>query len=170
MTKPKAPITSIVNMIFSASAVAEFFGVAPRTIRHWVSEGMPKIGHGKFNLMECFAWWNENMNNSSSATEEKARERYWIAKARREEHQVKVLEDSVLDKEKLETEWCKRVQELVKGLDSQASVFPPLCAKKDEKTIKKIIEEYNYKLRSNYARYGKFTPVVTKTTGKKKKK
>ncbi len=144
---------------FTAASVGQFFGVADRTIRQWVSEGMPRAAHGKYNLIDCFAWWQENINKPASGAEADARERYWFAKADREELAVKQLQDKVIERSEVEKEWCFRLQEVIKGIESQEVVFPDLFAGKSKDEIRDLVKKYNRRLRENYAREGRFTPV-----------
>jgi len=163
----KKAITSITGEVYTGSAVAELFGVTDRTIRNWRAEGMPEAADGKYRLHECFAWWLENINKPSSDKEEKARERYWQAKASREEHAVKILIGESIARDQVEKEWCARLIEVVRGLESQISVFPSLLCDKTAEEIRDLVESYNRKLRENYARDGKFTPVIKKAQPKK---
>lgn len=175
-------LTTFKGATVSTLALAELFGVSDRTIRNYCDDGLPKISNGKFNLLEAFAWWQENMNKPTSDKEEKARERYWSAKADREELSVKKLQESVLDKADLDVVWTNRVIEVVKGLESQETILPTILENKKAPEIRKIIADYNRKLRLNYARDGKYTPVeeynklvepvkkIVKPTKKKAKK
>ena len=166
----KKAITSVTADFYTGSAVAELFGVTDRTIRNWRNEGMPEAANGKYKLHECFAWWLENINKPSSDKEEKARERYWAAKANREEHAVKMLIGESIARDQVEKEWCGRLVEVIKGLDSQLSVFPSLLSNKTADEIRALVDDYNRKLRENYAREGKFTPVVKQKQPKKSAK
>lgn len=159
MARIKNLIRSLNDYTLTALAVAEFFGVSDRTVRNWRDDGMPRSSSSKYNLGECFVWWQENINKAGSEKEEKSRERYWDAKARREELQVKKLEESVLDKAELEQVWCDRLTEVVRGLEAQEHILPALLENAKAPQIRKRIVEYNNKLRANYARYGKYTPV-----------
>lgn len=169
MTKNKTITNTISDNTFSTNAIAELFSVSDRTIRNWCDEGMPKKSHGRFNIIDCFNWWNENLNKATKK-EETARERYWMAKAEREELAVKKLLESVIEKEDLEQEWCKRIQEIIKGLSSQEAIFPDLLTDKPKEYIRKKVQEYNHKLRANYSRYGKYTPVEMKEIKKTRKR
>jgi len=156
----KTVVKSAINAIFTAPALGEVFGVAERTVRRWREDGMPEVGAGKFSLPECFTWWLENISKPGSAKEEKSRERYWNAKAEREELAVKKLTESVLERSELEAVWCQRLSEVVRGLESQEHIFPALLANRAPSEIQKLVEEYNRKLREGYARAGKYTPVA----------
>lgn len=153
-------LTSFKSLIISTAALAELWGVTDRTVRNYCDDGLPKISNGKFNFLEAFAWWNENINKPASDKEEKAREKYWAAKAEREELVVADLKGQVIKKSELYPMWTFRVQEIVKGLESQERIFPTLLEMKPGAEIAKIVADYNYKLRENYARDGKYTPVA----------
>lgn len=155
------------GLVVSTSALAEFLGVTDRTIRNYCEDGLPKISTGKFNFLEAFAWWNENINKPASDKEEKAREKYWNAKAEREELVVEDLKGQVIKKSDLFPVWIARVQEVVKGLESQERIFPTILEMKSSPEIAKIVEDYNRKLREGYARDGKFTPVADYSKPKK---
>lgn len=159
-------IKTVIGALLTGSALGEVFGVAERTIRRWRDDGLPEAGPGKFSLPECFAWWQENINKPGSAKEEKSRERYWNAKAEREELAVKKLAESVLDRSDLQAVWCQRLSEVIRGLESQEHVFPALLANLPPAEIRKLVEDYNRKLREGYARAGKYTPVI-EVAGKK---
>lgn len=153
-------LTSFKSLIVSTNALAEFLGVTDRTIRNYCDDGLPKISNGKFNFLDAFAWWNENINKPASDKEEKARERYWAAKAEREELVVEDLKGQVIKKSELYPMWVARIQEIAKGLESQERIFPTVLEMKSGPEIAKIVADYNYKLRDNYARDGQYTPVA----------
>lgn len=158
------------EIIVATSAIAGFFGVSSKTIAAWVADGMPKKSYGKFNLFEAFVWWQENINKPNSDKEEKARERYWQAKADREELAVAELKNAVIKKSELYPLWTARVQEVVRGLESQERIFPVILVGKTGDEISEIVADYNRKLRENYARDGKYTPVEEYEAMAKQKK
>lgn len=162
----KIIIKTFTDTILTAPALAEIFGVTDRTIRNWREDGMPEAAPGKYSVVECFAWWQENINKPGSDKEAKSRERYWSAKAEREELAVKKLQESVLDRSDLQAVWCQRLSEVIRGLESQEHVFPALLANLPPSEIRRLVEDYNRKLREGYARAGKYTPVV-EVAGKK---
>jgi len=142
------------HVTVSTSELALFFSVSSKTIAAWVKMGMPKLKYGQFDIYASFAWWIENINKPSSDKEEKARERYWQARAEREEISVKQLAQTVMSREEVEAGWTFRLKEMILGLESLPAIFP------DDSRERKILREYIHRLRDNYARTGKYTPVV----------
>jgi len=45
-----------VDFEVGANDLAELFDVTPQRIGQLVKEGMPKVGHGKYDLRECIRW------------------------------------------------------------------------------------------------------------------
>jgi predicted transcriptional regulator len=50
--------------MFTLAEIADEFGVTSRTIQNYVKEGMPKAGHGKYDLLACYRWRVGKMNEA----------------------------------------------------------------------------------------------------------
>ena len=62
------------SVIVSSGFIADLFGVQTQSIADWVTRGLPKIAHGKFDLKVAFDWWQENINTDpADATTSDAR-------------------------------------------------------------------------------------------------
>jgi phage terminase Nu1 subunit (DNA packaging protein) len=163
---PIAAINAENPFLMPTNLVAAFFDVTTMTLTNWQKMGLPKISRGKYDLRACFRWWDECVNKPKTKKEEKAREIYWQAKAEREQISVKQLSQTVMSREEVEAGWTFRLKEMILGLESIPAIFP------DKSQERKILNEYIYRLLDNYARAGKYMPVVMpelKTIKKKKR-
>ncbi len=57
------------EFLVTTKVLSSLFGVTDRTISNWVEEGMPKEGHGKFNLKNVMAWQRKNSPSFVSFSE-----------------------------------------------------------------------------------------------------
>lgn len=162
MAQNKKGAASEPGWIFSAPAVAEFFGVAERTIRQWsASEGMPKATHGKYNLLDCFAWWNENINKPVSDTDASARERQSLAKAEILEYQLKEMKGELFPLKDYDEAWTNRAYELRQSLESAEFVLAPMLVDiPSESEAAEIISKFFRRVLDSYCREGRFTRIV----------
>lgn len=102
----------LAKLTVSAKVIANFFGIAERTIRSWVQKGMPRVADGVYNPNDCFEWWNEFFNTGSRKkgssdgddpeSFEDVKERFWAVKAGNEE--LKNIEENTKNVLKLRAE------------------------------------------------------------------
>jgi len=137
--------------------MVELFQVTRETISEWTKAGMPKVGHGKYDLCPAFEWWKENINtdeeDSSSAI---ARGRYWNAKAEQAEIDVAERRGELIRRADVITEWCKRVAEFRQGCLSMPVRLPAVLEGKTAPQMRAIIDTYARTLLEGYSREGKY--------------
>ena len=56
-TKAKTETASLKERLADVWRVAEEFGCSDRQVQKFVTAGMPKTGHGKYDLLECWKWY-----------------------------------------------------------------------------------------------------------------
>jgi phage terminase Nu1 subunit (DNA packaging protein) len=57
VTKEKTAAANLKERLADVWRVAEEFGCSDRQVQKFVSTGMPKAGHGKYDLLECWKWY-----------------------------------------------------------------------------------------------------------------
>jgi phage terminase Nu1 subunit (DNA packaging protein) len=114
------------GIIVGSPALATFFGVKKSAVANWASDGMPKLARNQFDLKLCFDWWLDNIFRPSetSKQEDDSRERYWSAKADREEMSRDQTRGDLMPKAEIGQQWAWRSAELRASLRALASRLP----------------------------------------------
>lgn len=71
------------RFVVPVTDIAAIFGVADRTIQRLVKEGLPQIGHGKYDVRQCVQWQFGQLR-SEAATREGLNPRDELAIAQKE--------------------------------------------------------------------------------------
>ena len=73
--------------------VAQEFGCSERQVQLFVQAGMPKAGHGKYDLLPCYRWYMQKLKKDLSDAEDKAVDlEYEQMRERRATADIKELE------------------------------------------------------------------------------
>lgn len=164
-------------MQVSTADLCKIFRVTAPTIGRWVQIGCPKLKRGVFLVSDVLYWWAENIYEAKLETEEKdeslknARQRYWKAKAEKEEINIAQLKSELIPKKKLADLWGSRVVEVKQGLLNLADRLPPILESKTQPEIRAIVHKEVVQLLNMYSRESKNTPKsLTASKSKPKKK
>ncbi len=168
-------------MKVSTADLSEIFKVTKVTIGNWVKIGCPKIKKNLYDANAVILWWAENIYEAKVEREERdeglkgARQRYWKAKAEKEELGVAQTKGEIIPKKTLADIWCARISEVRQGLLSLPDRLPPVLVGKTQLEIREIIHKEVVSLLEMYSREGKYTPKPKKkasatATRKSKKK
>ena len=164
-------------MIVSSKNLCEIFGINQKMLSRWSVAGCPKLGKNKWNPRDVIAWWSENIYEPRLESEEKdeslknARQRYWKAKAEKEEINVATIKDELIPKKILSDLWCSRVAEVRAGLLNLSDRLPPVLVGRDQPEIREVVHKEVVALLNMYAREGRYTPrpkPMSKSKPKKK--
>ena len=158
-------------IIVTTAEMNELFQVTRETISQWTQAGMPKVGHGKFDLSAVFDWWRENINVDDQEQETaSARERYWNAKAEEAELKVGQARGQLMPVADVHHEWACRAAELKSGLRAWASRLAPKVEGKDLVDLRVALRDAADELLRSYCRSGRFTQGEDEAPAKKQKK
>src|SRR6266568_4383250 len=64
--------SAMAGNLVDVGRVAQEFGVSERQVQLYVQGGMPKAGHGKYDLLPCFRWYSQKLKQELSDASEKA--------------------------------------------------------------------------------------------------
>lgn len=165
----KNKVLDTAHVTVSTSDLALFLNVSSKTLAAWVKVGMPKLKYGCFDLCSAFAWWLKNISNPATEKEKNARADYWEAKATKGALEVEALKDSHIDISEIEAGWKCRADQIEKALSAIADDYTALLPGKSAEEIRQICQDYIYQLRCNFAKHGKFVPVVMPGLPKRRK-
>ena len=163
-------------MQVQTKTVSELFDVTTVTIGNWVKSGCPKVRRGTFELRAVMLWWAENIYETKIETGEtddtlkNARQRYWQAKAEKEEINIAQLRKSLIPKKELAQLWGARVTEVRQGLINLTDRLPPILVSKSQSEIRDIVHRETTQLLKIYSRESKNTPKPKKSTKQAKPK
>ncbi len=149
------------ELIVSTKTCAIFFEITSATLSLWYKRGCPKISHGKWNLVEVFKWWQENIaelyeNESGNLADIKIH--YWAAKAERERFELKIKQGQFASRRQIAAEWATRVESVTSGLEMLVDRLPPLLVGKRRREIAQILSAEIFRLRDAYATKGRYCP------------
>ncbi len=151
-------------MIVSSKDLCEIFDISPKTLSRWGRSGCPKLKKDQWDLQTIVEWWAENIYEARIEREEKdeslkeARQRYWRAKAEKEEINVSLIKGEFIPKKKLADLWGARVIEVRQGLLNLSDRLSPVLIGKSQPEIKEIVHKEAVQLLEMYSRDGEFTP------------
>jgi hypothetical protein len=147
---------------------AEYCGFSKRTLSHHVGRGNLKQNpDGSFEIEELDRFLSvKGRKRKRSAkglltiAEQKdlADLRWRLAKAKREELLVEQLNENLVPRAEIASEWAARVVEITAGLTALTNRLPPLLEGKDRVEMREIIREEIWNLRDQYAREGRYCP------------
>lgn len=163
-------------MIVSSKDLCEIFDVNSKTLSRWSQAGCPKLKKDQWDLRVILEWWTENIYEPRLETEEKdeslknARQRYWKAKAEREEINVSLIKGELIPKKELADLWGSRVVEVKQGLMNLADRLPPILEAKTQPEIRAIVHKEVVHLLNMYSRESKNTPKPKPTSKPKPKR
>ncbi len=156
------------KLTVGAKVIANFFGIAERTIRSWVQKGMPRVADGVYNPNDCFEWWNEFFNTGSrkkgsgdgedAESFEDVKERFWAAKAGNEELKFEKTKGKLVLKEEVEKEIAERCADLKISMRAYRFRLPPILEGKNREDMAQEIEKENRRVFSAFCREGTFFP------------
>lgn len=143
-----------------APSVAVFFGVTYSTVANWASSGMPKVAKGVYDLKACFEWWLENVYKPPTTTDGEidSRERYWSAKADKEEMSRDQVKGSLISLPEVLSQWAWRAAELRTNLTALSSRLPQKVDGLDIHQSRAVIKKECADVLRTYCRDGRFTP------------
>ena len=151
-------------MIVSSKDLCEIFDISPKTLSRWSQAGCPKLKKDQWNMGAVLLWWTENIYEPRLETEEKdeslknARQRYWRARAEKEEISISQLKSELIPKKKLADLWGARVVEVRQGLLNLSDRLPPILEAKTQPEIRAVVHKEIIQLLEMYSRDGKYTP------------
>ena len=131
---------------------------------------MPKFSRGKYDLKACFNWWQEEINSSGSEEEQSNKDRYWAAKADKEEISRDLMKESVVTWEDIDPIWSERAAIYRSGIMALMYRLPPLLDGKDRHAMRGIVDDAGREILRGVLRGGKFTPETERKATKKKGK
>jgi phage terminase Nu1 subunit (DNA packaging protein) len=136
--------------------------------------GCPKIRKAQWDLAAIIAWWAENIYEPKIEAGEKdeslknARQKYWAAKAEKEEINVSQLKGELIPKKTLSDLWGSRVVEVKQGLLNLSDRLPPVLEGKTQPEIREVVHKEIIQLLEMYSRNGKYTPRPKRKYAKRK--
>ena len=143
--------------------IAAIFGVHPATVSRWKDAGCPCDPEGSiYSSPDVHKWLIDRAtmdmpkDKDTSTCDSPALERYRIARAAMAELDLKIKEESLIDKDTVSREWALRVSEVAAGLEFLADRLPPLLVGKEREDIRAIIDDEVWRLRDVYSRNGKY--------------
>lgn len=151
-------------MNVSSSQLIEIFRINKQELSRWHQKGCPKIERGRWNLKKVIAWWVLNVYEVRLEREgideslKTARQKYWKAKAEKEEINVSIIKGELIPKEKLSEVWGSRIIEVRQGLLNLADRLPPVLEGKSQREIKSVVRQEMKRLLDIYSRDGEYTP------------
>ena len=163
-------------MIVSSKDLCEIFQVSQKTLSRWSQAGCSKLRKDQWDLAEVLEWWVEQIYEPRLETEEKdenlknARQRYWKAKAEKEEINVSLIKGELIPKKELADLWGSRVIEVKQGLMNLADRLPPILVAKTQPEIREIVHKEVVHLLDMYSRNSQNTPKLKPTIKLKPKK
>lgn len=133
----------------STGLIALVFGMSTGRIRQFVSEGMPKNGHNRFNLPACVQWYIENQKDLLTipdADTKKHRARLLKAKADKLELEVQEKKKRLIDIDEAELIWTNHIVRAKTKMLSMPSKLAPLLADMSEpadiqEEVKRLVYE-----------------------------
>jgi len=158
------------RIVVSSAALAGFFDVSAMQITRWRGLGMPMESRNKYDLKMVFAWWQENVIREASATQEEvdSRERYWSAKADKEEMSRDQIKGTLVLWTDILPQWSARASLYKMGIEALEHRLPQFLDGKDIHEMRGAIREAGDKILEQVLRDGKFT-VGTRQPKKKPK-
>lgn len=163
-------------MIVSSKDLHEIFDISPKTLSRWGQAGCPKLKKAQWDLRSVLEWWVIHIYEPRLESEEKdeslknARQRYWKAKAEKEEINIAQLKSELIPKKTLADLWGARVIEVKQGLLNLENRLPPILVSKTQAEIQEIIHKETTHLLNMYSRDGKYTPKPKRKYSKSKTK
>jgi hypothetical protein len=149
-------IRDAVRILVGTKVIKLFFGVTDQTLSNWCRANMPKAAPGVYDLIACFAWWDKTMNSGGdTGSTAKSKERYWAAKADREEIDRDRSRGDLIERDAVGQAWAWRVAEVAAGLNALATRLPPMLEGKSQPDMRDLIGAEVRQLRESYARAGR---------------
>mgnify|MGYP006445060961 CR=1 FL=1 len=164
------------NLIVKTKDLSEFFGVTRQSISEWRKNGCPQVKRGTWDLKQVFDWWWENIASDRAAKEggdasmNEAKRIYWWEKAKGEEYKNKQLNEALIPKDNIGSEWAKRAAEYKAGCFELEHSLPPLLEGKSQPAMRKIVYDKVWSIFDRACRTGRFTPKEARPAKKKKAK
>ena len=136
--------------IVSVEVLAQFFKKDVRTIQYWVSElGMPKIGRGEYDFIECCQWRIEYLDKEIEKLKLGDETLYRLeqegAQLTNQMRKVKLWKElnSVVDRDLANIAWSNEITSLRSALDSlEYSLIMVLSNLYDEDKKKELIKKH----------------------------
>jgi phage terminase Nu1 subunit (DNA packaging protein) len=142
----------------------EIFKISKQELSRWHQKGCPKLSRGVFSFPLVVEWWALNIYEARLEREgideslKTARQKYWKAKAEKEEINVSLTKGELIPKKKLAEIWGARVVEVKQGLLNLADRLPPVLEGKSQQEIKSAVRQEMKRLLNMYSRDGEYTP------------
>ena len=149
----------------NASKLAEAIGINRSTLYSWLQTGLPRNDDKTFDLPAVISWMIERESRTATPLAEgdsPALERYREARAAMAELDLKERGGELISLEDVTTAWAERVVEVAAGLEHFADRLPPLLEGKDRAEMRQIIGDEVWRLRSVYARNGRYCDAAAK--------
>lgn len=148
------------NLVVKAPVIAALFGVSSVAIGNWSKDGMPKAGRGLYSLKDCLDWWLEHKYAPPTVTDDEidSRERYWSAKADKEEMSRDQAKGSLIPLKEVLAQWAWRAAELRTNLQALSSRLPQKVDGLDIHQSRAVIKKECADVLRTYCRDGRFTP------------
>lgn len=142
--------------IVNSKNLADIMGVSTRSLLNWKKLGMPNLPQGKFELDSVFTWYVKRKNDAeenNTETQElrKSQEKYWEAKAAREQTKnVREKSDSILFSD-IKSELFESGRIIKEGLNGMIeSLAPELAGITDMHNIKQVLTNSIHNTLANF--------------------
>ncbi len=153
MIKAEKPIK---KYIINSKNLAEIMGVSTRSLLNWKKLGMPNLPQGKFELASVFSWYVKRKNDAEENTTEtqelrKSQEKYWEAKASREQTKNAIeRSDSILFSD-ITSELFEAGRIIKEGLTGMIeSLAPELAGITDMHNVKQVLTSSIHNTLANF--------------------
>ena len=149
-------------MTITTTQACEIFGVDKSTLTHWKRLGADAAypSRNKWDLKRLILWWSENIYQGSTPDEAEtlaaAKNRYWTAKALREEMKAKVEAGELAPISEFIDAEVNRLLVMKAAMMGQGDRLSPILEHQDHDTIARILNDDNWMMLDNYSKTGKF--------------
>lgn len=132
---------------FKTNTIAKVLYVSRRRIRQLVSEGMPRVAKGKYDLSACVQWYTKYKTSlaAQSSKIDQARLRKLNAEAKMIEIRVTAMEEKLIPAAVVKDTW-ERITETIRArlLKIPAAVAPDLDGVENHAGAQEIIKNHVY--------------------------
>ncbi len=159
------------------TSASELFETTPKTIIEWEKAAGRekrsfKISHGTYDIRKLLAWWLENIHESKqeTTTTKDSRERYWHAKADKEELLTKQLKGELVPRSQLVSDRVERCLSLNKSLLALSVRLETCLEMKSKKEIRAKIDEEVRRMQTAFSAPSELWPEKSPEAGQTEEK
>lgn len=107
------------DFIVDRSYLAELFGVSERAVNYFLEEGMPRVGHGRYDLRACTQWYLANKKRRPTR-DDSAQIELLRAQCKKIELQVSIMRGDLIEAEAVKRAIFAMASTYTSQLDSLA--------------------------------------------------